>query len=268
MIGAFPEYEKPLGYFGYNESFAQIGRLGYWSPTLFVFYGLYARIFGWSLLSPFLCNIILMTAAMFVFAKMVRPTKKQTIFLCLLYECGIVFSRYVFSGMLEVFTYTLTLLFFSISVKMFRRAKDKKGGAYWTILNLLAFWLILIRPYWILLFLIPGYDWYKSSKKKLTIYVETAISVVRLAIYFLLTKYCCAAYLEYGGLKIGWLKLLFSKPIHGIYGIIKIFVSSVFEFLHYVGDGIVEGKVAGGVCALYLVAICWPCFWRYFICTR
>ena len=43
MIEAVVKYGKPLGYFGYNGSTANIGRFGPWSPILFIVYVIYGK---------------------------------------------------------------------------------------------------------------------------------------------------------------------------------------------------------------------------------
>ena len=45
---AVSKFNGPLGNFGYNGSSAELGHFGAWSPVVFVFYIIWAKIFGWS----------------------------------------------------------------------------------------------------------------------------------------------------------------------------------------------------------------------------
>ena len=56
-------YGYPLGYFGFNESHALKLSFAAWSPVLvfpWIFWGL---LFGWNLLSPIFCSLVLLTGA-------------------------------------------------------------------------------------------------------------------------------------------------------------------------------------------------------------
>ena len=52
-------YGVPQGYFGFNESSAQILSFSAWSPFLLIFWVLPGLIFGWGFLSPVIFNIVL-----------------------------------------------------------------------------------------------------------------------------------------------------------------------------------------------------------------
>lgn len=154
LIGAFSDYKGPLGYFGYNESHAAVGHLGPWSPFLLPIFILYAKIFGWSLMSPIYCNLFLMTAAMFTFALIVRPDRRQSCFIAIVYCLNYYYTRYTLSAMMEAYINALFLLFFSFSVGMFRKEENKKEQIvrYVIILNILAIAMTLARPYYVVLF--------------------------------------------------------------------------------------------------------------------
>ena len=57
----------PLGYFGYNESTADIGRYGAWGPVLIWVYGLAGRLFGASVNTMFWCNVLFLALGVVVF---------------------------------------------------------------------------------------------------------------------------------------------------------------------------------------------------------
>lgn len=254
MIGAINQYNQPLGYFGYNGSFAQIGRFGSWSPMLFLFYIIYAKIFGWTMLAPVYCNIIVMTIAMAVFALLAEPTGKQTFFIGSLYCSGTIFTRYMFSVMPEIAIYALIVVYIGFSVKMFRQKEGVYSVGYEIILNILTLILTLMRPYWLFLAIIPGFHWYSRTKKKRIIILEIVWTIVCVGMFFGINHYLCAAYYT-DIIKYDWLKLLLDNPIEGIYNIFYIFASGIWEILRQIGFGIVNGDPSGSIYALYVMAI-------------
>lgn len=251
LVESIVEYGQPLGFFGYNGSFAKIGHFGAWSPLILCFYAIYALIFGWTMMSPIYCNILLMTIAMIIFAWLVKPTKRQTVCICLLYVCNCIVTRYMLSVVTETAIYSLLLIFLAVSVKMWGQ-ENKCNFSYVIMLNILACILVLMRPYWILLLIIPGYYMYRSLKKKSPIIIEFGVSVVVVIAYFWINRNLCAEYFT-SIINFDWLKLLFTEPIDGIYNILHMFVSSIYEILQDVGDGVVNGAASGGAYAVYLV---------------
>lgn len=253
MIEATIKYGQPLGYFGYNGSTANIGRFGSWSPVLFLFYVLYGKVFGWSMLSPIYCNMILMTVAMIIFACLVRPNVRQALSICLLYCFCTIITRYVFSNMPEISIYALLVIFLGFTVKMLRQEGEGIRLGSVICLNLLAFLLVLMRPYWILLGIVPGGYWYSKSHKKKIILGELIWAFVGIAFYFFINKNFCAAYYE-DIINLDWLELLFSHPIQGIVNMADTFVSSLEMIFQHVKDGIIDGDPIGGAYAVYLLA--------------
>lgn len=252
MIAAIEKYNGPLGFFGYNESCARIGGLGPWSPALLIFHVLYAKVFGWTLLSPIYCNILLMTIAMFLLAYAVKPTKRQTAFIGLLYLCTTIITRYVLSGVMEVATYALIIIFLGISIKVYLRETFFKCDIL--ALNLIIFLLVLMRPYWVLLFMIPAYIWYENKNKRWIIFTEAVLAMVSIGGYFVITSVFCAPYFT-SIIHLEWMKLLFSSPLHGIYNIIYILISNMWKLLQGIGDGIIEGMPTMTVYVLFFVEI-------------
>ncbi|MCM1263981.1 MAG: hypothetical protein NC313_14815 [Butyrivibrio sp.] len=261
MIGAFADYNEPLGYFGYNESHAAIGNLGPWSPFLLLPYVLYAKLIGWSLMSPIYCNLLMMTAAMFVFVFLVRPDRKQAFFICVVYCLNYYYTRYIFSVMVETYINALFLLFFSISFGMFKELGKghTKGRKFIVVTNILAVLMTLARPYYVLLFVVPGYCWYKTSSKKLGIILQTIIAGVCILLYFVCSKYFCAAYFT-DIVETEWLKMIFTDTFMGIRNALKILISSTYQMLRYIGNGIVSGDMVGSSWAVMLAV----CVWIYY----
>ncbi len=100
----------PQGYFGYQESTADIGRYGTWGPLLIWAYALPGLLFGASVNVVLLCNLLLIAVGIAVFARCARLNYWQCIALC-----GALFSimlplRSCVSGASEAMHYMLALL--------------------------------------------------------------------------------------------------------------------------------------------------------------
>ena len=100
----------PQGYFGYQESTADIGRYGTWGPLLIWAYALPGLLFGASVNVVLWCNLLLIAVGIAVFARCARLNYWQCITLC-----GALFSimlplRSCVSGASEAMHYMLALL--------------------------------------------------------------------------------------------------------------------------------------------------------------
>ena len=49
----------PGGYFGYNESHAAVFSFAAWSPFILLPWILWGAVFGWTMTSPFICNLVI-----------------------------------------------------------------------------------------------------------------------------------------------------------------------------------------------------------------
>ena len=71
QVEGIVNYGFPRGYFGFNESHALQLSFAAWSPVLVFPWILWGLLFGWNLLSPVICNIVLLTITMFAFVWLV-----------------------------------------------------------------------------------------------------------------------------------------------------------------------------------------------------
>ncbi|MCM1262405.1 MAG: hypothetical protein NC313_06755 [Butyrivibrio sp.] len=259
MIEGMAKYNMPLGYFGYNGSTANIGTLGPWNFVIMLMHVVYAKIFGWSLLSPIYCNILLMTISMVIFAILVRPSLSQALFICLLYCSHTFMTRYVLSGMMETPVYALTIIFLGISIKMYRNLYDVKIR-YVVIMNVILFLLFQMRPYFLILMVLPGYFLYKKHHKKSVVLLEIAWVLFSCGMAVFISRNFCSAYTE-SMIKLSWLKILFDSPIYGVYNIIIIFVSAIQQIWESFWETNIYGLPMGGIYFIYFIAI------AYFLCV-
>ena len=125
QVEGIVNYGFPRGYFGFNESHALQLSFAAWSPVLVFPWILWGLLFGWNLLSPVICNIVLLTITMFVFVWLVKPTWKQLGILTVLFSLYSLFVRYMLSGMPEVICFSLLILFYGLAMSYLK--KESRG---------------------------------------------------------------------------------------------------------------------------------------------
>lgn len=191
MVEGAVEFGSPLGYFGYNESHAVVSSFGAWSPVLLMPWILWGKIFGWGYFSPIVCNICVMAFGFAVFAVMAKPTWKQIASIALLVSLVTPFTRYLLSGMAETFGYSLIFMIYGIVYSYFREEKKYKLA----LLFFLIVFLSLMRPYFMVFFLLPGALWMRRSKLW-GMLGSMLVLFFNLAGYWLITHFFTAPFYE------------------------------------------------------------------------
>ena len=161
QVEGIVNYGFPRGYFGFNESHALQLSFAAWSPVLVFPWILWGLLFGWNLLSPVICNIVLLTITMFVFVWLVKPTWKQLGILTVLFSLYSLFVRYMLSGMPEVICFSLLILFYGLAMSYLKRESRGKLIAMFVISVLLT----VMRPYMLLFLALACYFWICRNKK-------------------------------------------------------------------------------------------------------
>ena len=161
QVEGIVNYGFPRGYFGFNESHALQLSFAAWSPVLVFPWILWGLLFGWNLLSPVICNIVLLTITMFVFVWLVKPTWKQRGLLTVLISLYSLFVRYMLSGMPEVICFSLLILFYGLAMSYLKKESRGKLIAMFVISVLLT----LMRPYMLLFLALACYFWICRNKK-------------------------------------------------------------------------------------------------------
>ena len=161
QVEGIVNYGFPQGYFGFNESHALQLSFAAWSPVLVFPWILWGLIFGWNLMSPVICNIVLLTITMFVFVWLVKPTWKQLGILTVLFSLYSLFVRYMLSGMPEVICFSMLILFYGLAMSYLKKENRGKLIAMFVISVLLT----LMRPYMLLFLALSCYFWIRRNKK-------------------------------------------------------------------------------------------------------
>ncbi|MCI9132676.1 MAG: hypothetical protein HFI31_00600 [Lachnospiraceae bacterium] len=235
------KYGMPQGYFGYSDAHALVGSLSVWSPVLLVPWCIWGFLFGWNYMSPIWCNIVMMMAAMGVFALLNKPTGKQTFWLSAFYITFIRLTRYALSVHVETTVYFMIILILAL-VFYLRKKESRTAMGFLLFLTVMLTWM---RPYYVVLLAIPAYALGRKNKKYL--WGMLAVFLAAVGGYFLISKYLCAPYLDGEGLlDVSWLTTFFTDGFKaGVKNILHIFLYSVDEFMKYLGSAISNGSSMG-----------------------
>lgn len=248
QVEGIVKYGYPQGYFGFNESRALKLSFAAWSPVLVFPWILWGILFGWNLMSPIICNILLMTLACFLFVWLVRPTWRQLGILTFLFCLYTLNVRYMLSGMPEVICFALLIIFYGLAVNFLRREKGWKLAMLFVLSGLLT----LMRPYMLLFMLLPAYLWIRR-KKWAGIIGSGVIFVTVLGIYAMIKHYLGAEYftpLFY----TDWITTFFQEGIGaGFYNFFGTLYWKGSAFYGHTVEGVRSGLASGAFFGGYLV---------------
>nr|WP_318685304.1 hypothetical protein [uncultured Acetatifactor sp.] len=248
QVEGIVHYGYPQGYFGFNESHALKLSFAAWSPVLVFPWVVWGLLFGWNLLSPILCNILLLTAAMVLFVCLVKPSWRQLGVLTLLFCLYTHFVRYMLSAMPEIICMSLLILFYAIAVNYLNREKTYKL----VLLFLLGSVLTLMRPYMLLFLLLPVYFWVRKAGWKGLLGSLGVIAVVG-AGYAMTKRYLGAEYFT-PLFFTDWITTFFDQGIGaGIHNFFGTLYWMGREFLNHTRQGFQYGLASGAFFGGYLV---------------
>lgn len=232
QVEGIVSYGYPQGYFGFNESHALKLSFAAWSPVLVFPWILWGLLFGWQLMSPVFCNILLMTLCCFLFVWLARPTWKQLGILTLLFCLYTPFVRYMLSTMPEVICFSLLIVFYGLAIS-YRR---QEGTWKLILLFVLSGVMTLMRPYALLFVLLPASFWVAKSRWKGAVGSGLFFAAV-LGVYAAIKHYLGAEYFA-PLFFTDWVTAFFER---GLFGGIRYTVSK----LYYMGTGFLEHTVQG-----------------------
>ncbi len=248
QVEGIVHYGYPQGYFGFNESHALKLSFAAWSPVLVFPWILWGILFGWNLLSPVICNILLLTLAMFLFVWLVKPSWKQIGALTLLFCLYTPFVRYMLSGMPEIICFSMLIVFYALTINYLENIKTYKL----VLLFVLSGLLTLMRPYMLLFLLLPVFLWVRKSKWK-GVLGSGAVLCVVLGCYALVKHYLGAEYFT-SLFFTEWITTFFTDGIgagfHNFFGTLYYMGTA---FWHHTVEGFRSGLASGAFFGGYLV---------------
>ncbi|MEH2956006.1 hypothetical protein VV089_24115 [Candidatus Merdisoma sp. JLR.KK011] len=236
-------YGIPQGYFGYSDTHARAGSFSVWSPVLLLPWSIWGLLFGWNYMSPIWCNIAMMMLGMGFFAFLAKPDKKQVFWLSMFYALFIRLTRYALSAHVESTVYFMVMLLMAFVFYLRREdAKQKPALAAMIVTAMILTWM---RPYYIIFLAVPGYYLVKKSRKNG--WLIAALTLVTMGVYFLISKYLCAPYLDGGTLfDTEFITRFFTHGIlSGTKNVLYILLAGCDEFMKYLGSAIATGHSMG-----------------------
>lgn len=255
QVESIIHFGYPQGYYGFNESHALKLSFAAWSPVLVFPWILWGLLFGWNLMSPIICNIVLLTLCCFWFVWLVRPTWKQLGVLSVLFCLYTPFARYMLSVMPEVICFSMLITFYGLAINYMRREKVYKL----VLLFVLSGVMMLMRPYMVLFLLLPVYLWIRRDRKHICHWVGVVGSALILgtvlSIYSCIKHYFGAEYFE-PLFYTDWIFMYFEKGIsEGIRNTLETLYYMGREFLMHMQQGFRVGRASGAFFAGYVVCM-------------
>ena len=248
QVEGIVSFGYPQGYFGFNESHALKLSFAAWSPVLVFPWIIWGLLFGWNLLSPIICNICLLTLAVFLFVWLARPTWKQLGVSALLFCLYTPFVRYMLSGMPEIICFSLLIVFYGLAYNELDREKTYKL----VLLFVMAGLMTLMRPYLLLFLLLPIFLWVRKSRWKGAV-GSAGVLVVVLGAYACIKHYLGAEYFA-PLFFTDWITTFFREGIGaGIHNFFGTLYRMGTQFAGHTIEGFRSGLASGAFFGGYLV---------------
>ncbi|MCD8326679.1 MAG: hypothetical protein LUC90_08395 [Lachnospiraceae bacterium] len=246
MIG----YGFPYGYFGFNESHAQVLSFAAWSPVLFWPWLLWGFLFGWNLLSPVYCNIFLLSLAMFLFAWLTQANGKQCAKIAVLFALFPLFTRYMMSSMPEIICFSMLIVFWGFAYSYYQRENAGKLAAMF----ILSAVMTLMRPYLIVFMALPMLIliW---KKKWAGLIASLGIGGVTGVLYICINHFLAAEYFT-ALFDTSWLtNFIYHGLAQGFRELVDKFTYSLADFFRNCYQGLTTGLATGAFFIGFLVVM-------------
>ncbi|MBP5529637.1 MAG: hypothetical protein J6X80_06245 [Lachnospiraceae bacterium] len=241
-------YLYPRGYFGFNESHADLLSFAAWSPVLVFPWILWGLVFGWNLLSPVICNIVLLSVTCAVFVNLVKIKVRDEIALGVMMIAFTPFIRYMLSGMPEIICFCACILFAGLTVNYLAKENIVKL----ILLFVLSAVMTLMRPYLFLFFVMPVFLSIKKYRVK-GIIVSAVSGVLTIGIYVFIKVKLSAEYFT-PLYNTNWVTDFFDKGFAaGIHNFFYRIYAMCLNIADYVKSGIYTGLCAGAIFASFFV---------------
>ncbi len=194
QIEAIIHFGIPHGYFGYNETPASLLTFGAWSPMLLLPHVVLGSLFGWSIYSPIIYNLVMVIFSLAIFVILTSPSLYQKICLSI-FVCSYTFlSRFIVSSMMEALNFSALILLLSLFLYIIEFSKSSISVYFYLGI---ALYFTMSRPYYVV-FIIPVLV-YCFLKKKYTIcFVSIFFSLFALVSFYWIEKNLLAPRFEQG----------------------------------------------------------------------
>ena len=190
VVEGMVKYGIPKGFFGYNEAHAVFGSLPAWSPLIYIPWMLWGVLFGWTSFSAICCNIFYFSASLCFFVIQTRPCWKNIIVFFAILSLFPSIFYYLMNIQPESLIVSAIVIFYAFAFKI-HTVKNTKWCL--TAMFIVASILVLVRPYFLVLLLLPIY-WLLKKRKKHSILIAIGIIVTDIFNYYLITKFLTCVY--------------------------------------------------------------------------
>lgn len=250
LVEAILEHGYPMGYFGFNESYALKLSFAAWSPILLLPWVLWGLLFGWNLMSPILCNMVMMALAMFLFTYLAKPSKGQMLGMTAMLAMFTPMVRYTFACMPEITCFFLIIVFLGLAISYCEKNTTGKIVGMFVLSSLAT----LMRPYFILFMLLPSFYWFKKHKWAGSIGSLTIMGVTGV-VYGAIKHYLGAEYFT-DLFNTEWIEKFFND---GIIAGIKFMLYKIYnvgiQFSRMLIESFLSGLPAGALFAAFILIL-------------
>ena len=250
LVEAILEHGYPMGYYGFNESHALKLSFAAWSPVLLLPWVIWGFLFGWNLMSPVICNMVMMALAVFLFTYLTKPKKWQMIAMAGMLAMFTPMVRYTFACMPEITCFFLIIVFLGLALSYC----EKESGIKIIFMFVLSALATLMRPYFILFMLLPGYYWFKKRKMAGSLGTLGIIGVTGI-IYVAIKHYLGAEYFTVL-FNTEWIEKFFTD---GIFAGIKFMLYKIcnvgIQFFQMFIESFISGLPAGALFVAFILIL-------------
>ncbi len=238
------------GFFGFNESHALHGGFAAWNPLILVPFFIAGKIFGWTYMTPIICNIVLFSIALAVFVILVKPKWNQLICALIILALFPSFWIHMMNSLPEIVITSILIIVVSALISY---VSSGSNIALWVSL-ILSGYLTIVRPYMVLFFLFALLFLLQKKRLWSTISAIVSLCIVGIA-YVLISRYLTADYFaplyDMSMLKaLGHFK--FNEALSIAKDSLKIMFPGILSFLK---GAFVYGSTAGTQYIMFSVAL-------------
>ncbi len=151
---------------------ANFGGFSAHGPKYIVLYGILGKLFGWETYSILIFNLVILTAALAIFLRLVKPDNKQLICFTVLFVSFFPMLYFLISGMVETLHFAFILVFMGLFYKFYETREFK-----WYMLTFaFIFLLVFFRINYFVLF-IPLVILYRQKTYKM-LAIDIVLSLI------------------------------------------------------------------------------------------
>lgn len=242
LVEAVLRHGSPRGYFGFNESHALVGGFAAWSPVILVPWVCFGFIFGWNYSSILIANIVYFSIAFAFFTVSSNISWKNIIWTMGLFMLFPNLWMHLLVGMPEMIMISVVIVYLGFAFMGADSKEEPVGGIVGMMIT--GAFLTIIRPYMLVMFVLPVYRLIRRNLKKGIIISVIVIPSVMI-IYFLINHFFTAEYLS-PMFDLSVVTLFVHGHIRTALSVVyRSFLAMVPQIGVFVKKGFIHGELAG-----------------------